>query len=108
MKKAWELIKLLAVFAIPVWGIVSCQNSDWAKENERLNRERQKRLETPHVIREADGCKVYAWKSGEHFHYFTRCPNATTTTDRTFEDCHNSGKHRSCQTKTESIVAITN
>ncbi len=58
---------------------------------------------TPHVIRQADGCKVYAFKSGEMYHYFTRCPNATTVTDRTYEECTGSGKHRHCEMKVEQI-----
>lgn len=56
----------------------------------------------PRVIREADGCKVYAFKEG-HWHYFTKCP-ATTTTDRTYEQCHKSGKTTVCENKTEQIV----
>lgn len=57
----------------------------------------------PRVIREIDGCKVYAFKSQEKWHYFTRCP-ASTTTDRTYEECHKSGKSNVCENKTEQIV----
>ena len=32
----------------------------------------------PRVIREIDGCKVYAFKSNG-WHYFTRCPSSTST-----------------------------
>lgn len=39
----------------------------------------------PRVIREVDGCKVYAFKSSAEgrWHYFTRCPGERTTTDTT-------------------------
>ena len=57
----------------------------------------------PRVIREIDGCKVYAFKSQDKWHYFTRCP-AATTTDRTYEQCHKSGKNTVCENKTEQIV----
>lgn len=39
--------------------------------------------ETPHVIREADGCKVYEFEAQGRNHYFTRCP-ATTSTERNY------------------------
>ncbi|KVE25166.1 hypothetical protein WI93_16765 [Burkholderia vietnamiensis] len=58
-----------------------------------------------HVIREADSCKVYAWKDGGGTtHYFTKCPNSTVTTDRQYEvHC---GK--SCRrTETESVTTET-
>lgn len=57
----------------------------------------------PRVIREADGCKVYAFKQGDKWHYFTKCPS-TTTTDRTYEQCRKSGKQTICEDKTEQIV----
>lgn len=33
----------------------------------------------PRLISEKDGCKVYAFKAGERWHYFTRCATSTTT-----------------------------
>lgn len=48
--------------------------------------ERLKR-ETPHVIREADGCKVYAFESGGRDHFFTRCPASTDTETTWTENC---------------------
>ena len=45
----------------------------------------RKARETPHVIREADGCKVYAFVKGDREHFFTRCP-VTTDTERTWEE----------------------
>jgi hypothetical protein len=63
----------------------------------------ERREQTPHVIREADGCKVYAWKGGDRYHYFTRCPASTTVTDQHWQQCTGSGKTRSCKEMTESI-----
>lgn len=64
------------------------------------------RESTPHVIREADGCKVYEFKSGGRFHFFTRCPSYTTT-QRNYEECHQSGKTKHCEVKSE-VVNTTN
>lgn len=59
---------------------------------------------TPHVVREADGCKVYAWKGGDdRFHYFTRCPASTTSTESSWQECTGSGKTRSCKVMSETI-----
>ncbi len=61
----------------------------------------------PRVIREADGCKVYAFKSGNDWHYFTRCPNSQVTTERNWQECHTEmvGKvsQRKCINKKEII-----
>lgn len=70
---------------------------------ERAKVEERRRQETPHVVREADGCKVYAFKSGDRWHYFTRCPNAVTVTDTAYEHCTGSGKTRSCKELHDSI-----
>lgn len=67
---------------------------------------RRRAEETPHVIREADGCKVYAFLSGDRYHYFTRCPDKTVT-DASWDECHTEmvGKvsTKKCVTKSESI-----
>lgn len=67
----------------------------------------RKANETPHVVREADGCKVYAFLSGDRYHYFTRCPDSKTTTDTSWDECHSEmvGKvsTRKCVTKSEAI-----
>ena len=62
---------------------------------------------TPHIVREADGCKVYAFKSGDRWHYFTRCPDSRTVTDTAYEQCTGSGKTRSCKELHDSIE-VTN
>ncbi len=67
----------------------------WAQEAAQ-----RRARETPHVVREADGCKVYAFERGGRDHYFTRCP-ATTDTETTWkESC---GKNCTRQ-KAENIV----
>lgn len=63
----------------------------------------ERREATPHVVREADGCKVYAFKSGERYHYFTRCKEMVTT-DSSWEECTSSGKQRHCKIMNESIT----
>lgn len=55
----------------------------------------------PHVIREADGCKVYAFESGGRFHYFTRCPDSHTTTESSWQ----ARQGKTYVTKTETIEA---
>jgi hypothetical protein len=60
--------------------------------------------QTPHVIREADGCKVYAFKAGDSTHYFTRCPNATVTTDRSYTVACGTPKAQKQCPKIETIV----
>lgn len=72
---------------------------------EKARAEQDKRERTPHVIREADGCKVYAWKGGDRYHYFTRCPASTTVTTQNWQECSGSGKHRTCHDRTEEIEA---
>lgn len=75
---------------------------DRAKEDNR-KAEIRKQKETPHVVREADGCKVYAFLSGDRWHYFTRCPDSTTVTDTAYQHCTGSGKTRSCKELHDSI-----
>lgn len=99
--KAW--IITLSVLGLIVFGINSCEQSEWNQQQKRERAERERREQTPHVIREADGCKVYAFKSGDRYHYFTRCPDSRTTTESSWEECRQSGKQRTCETKTESI-----
>lgn len=56
--------------------------------------------ETPKVIREADGCKVYAFERHGRDHYFTRCPATTDTETNWTESCgKNCTRH-----KAENIV----
>lgn len=98
-----DLVVLIAVFAGILFGVSSCQNSEWYKRDQREQAESERREKTPHVIREADGCKVYTFKSGDRYHYFTRCNNSKTSTESSWEECRQAGKTRTCETKTETI-----
>ena len=91
-----------AVVGLPIFGIHSCRQSEWWQAGGRAIAERERRESTPHVVREADGCKVYAFKAQERYHYFTR-RGSTTTTSSGRESCDTSGKARSCRREHEEI-----
>lgn len=67
-----------------VYSLILIEDTEWRKEERKVAEVKRKQEATPHVIRQtADGCKVYAWKGGEMWHYFTRCsPLDTVTTER--------------------------
>lgn len=100
----WLIVSLLAVF-----GVYSCATSEWFKESLRKEAQESaaeaRRLRTPRLVSEADGCKVYTFNPGDRWHYFTRCA-AQTTTDTSYERCSGSGKHKTCETRTEQIVNV--
>jgi len=99
----WLLI--CAVAGIPTCTYTSCFSDEAVARREAKEAKEKAQDEAdrvPRVIREVDGCKVYAFKEGK-WHFFTRCPQ-TTTTDRTYESCRQSGKQRICEDKTEQIV----
>lgn len=101
---SWQgLAVFVAMTGAVVFGVSSCQNSEWYQRDLRERAERERREQTPHVIREVDGCKVYAFKSGDRFHYFTRCKNSKTSTTSNWEECSQSGKIRTCKAQTETI-----
>mgnify|MGYP001600275044 CR=1 FL=1 len=76
-----DLLITIAVLGVTLFGVRSCADSEWYQASERETAAREARESTPHVVREADGCKVYAFKSGDRYHYFTRCPDSATTTE---------------------------
>ena len=97
------LLSVVVCLALMFGVIKACRNTDSYKA-EQAEEARQAAADAkPHVIREADGCKVYAFKAGERFHYFTRCPDAKTSTDTNYEVCTQSGKTRTCKPQTETI-----
>ena len=59
-------------------------NSDTLEENKKQREAEQEKAKIPHVTREADGCKVYAFDANNSTHYFTRCPDSTTVTERNY------------------------
>jgi hypothetical protein len=78
---------LAIVLAIPTCAYKGCFSDEAVAERQEERAKKAAQVEAdkqPRVVREADGCKVYAFKSGEHWHFFTRCPS-TTTTDRTYD-----------------------
>ena len=99
----WAMLGI--VVFIPTCTYKSCFSDEAVAERkaEKAKEAAQYRADQePRVIREADGCKVYAFKDGERWHYFTRCPT-TTTTDRNYTE--RSGKvtvHKTEQIVTEN------
>lgn len=102
----WNAFALLLIVWFGTLIYRATTDEEWAKERakEHAAEAAQRRAnETPHVVREADGCKVYAFMAGDRWHYFTRCPNAVTVTDTAYEQCTGSGKFRSCKELHSSI-----
>ena len=93
-----------SIIAAACAGLVyGCNFSDWAKRDAAARQAQERADATPHVIREADGCKVYAFKSGD-WHYFTRCGSTVTTERNWTENCGKACvKHKS-----ETIVTEGN
>lgn len=85
-----ELGSLIVLSIIAIL-VVGCNQSDWwqayAKEIEDTAAVERKAAATPHVIREADGCKVYAFSAEGREHYFTRCPANTVTEASYTQNC---------------------
>lgn len=71
----------IGVSMLVVFGAHSCIESQWFKNAQSEAAQRWKEQQTPHVVREVDGCKVYAFERGGYDHYFTRCPGSITTTE---------------------------
>ncbi|WP_334029024.1 hypothetical protein [Burkholderia orbicola] len=78
--------------------------SDAAKQELARDRAQARADATPHVIREADGCKVYAFKADDKWHYFTRCSDGTVTTERNWTESRRQGKQTITENKSETIV----
>lgn len=72
------------------------------QEAKRIEERRQER--TPRFYADApDGCKVYTFKPGDRWLYFTRCPNAKTSTETSWtEQC---GKN--CSKVVSSTIETT-
>lgn len=74
-----DTIIIIAFCGLVVFGISSCQESEWYKNNERMQEEKRREERTPRLVSEKDGCKVYTFKGGDQWHYFTRCQQTTVT-----------------------------
>jgi hypothetical protein len=97
-------IAFMAVLAGLIYG---CEFSDWGKAQNAAQEAEYRAESKPHIVREVDSCKVYAWRDDGGrgtTHYFTRCPNSVVTTERNYtEQCgKNCTRH-----KTETIVTET-
>jgi hypothetical protein len=99
-----DFLILIALCGAVIFGITSCEQSKWYQDSEKSRREQERLDATPHVIREADGCKVYAFKSGDNWHYFTRCADGTVTTERNYSERHG----KTTVHKSETIVTSGN
>lgn len=75
------------------------EQTESRKEWDRAEAAREEAERQPRVIREADGCKVYAFKAGDRWHYFTRCANQTTT-----DSSYTVRSGKTSRTETESIT----
>ena len=87
-----DVVIWIGGFALVIWGINSCSNTEWYKESQRKEAKQFAAAAQPHPIRTADGCTVYEWKDqggAGTTHYFTRCgPTETVTTERHYmENC---------------------
>ena len=96
----WTAIFLFCT--VVIFGIKSCADSDLYKASKAANQAQEAADARPRVIREVDGCKVYAFKS-DNWHYFTRCP-AETTTDTGRTVITRSGKTTQSHVEYDSIV----
>ncbi|RQZ76439.1 hypothetical protein DF052_00350 [Burkholderia glumae] len=95
---------LSAVGGCTYWGVFS-DGAKRAMERDRARDRAQAAADaTPHVIREADGCKVYAFRADSNWHYFTRCPDGTVTTERNWTESRRQGKQTITEHKSETIV----
>ncbi|HVM91357.1 MAG TPA: hypothetical protein VMT67_01025 [Terriglobales bacterium] len=75
-----------AIVAVFAFGVKKCTDTEWYQEGERQTAAQEAAERQPHVIREADGCKVYAFKANDSLHYFTRCSNSTVATERNWRE----------------------
>lgn len=101
------VVKFVIVVAIAIFGITSCLDAEWYKESQRRDAAQREADKQPRVIREADGCKVYAFKSGSDWHYFTRC-GSTVSTERNYSVSRQCGKTTCTDKKIETIVTEGN
>jgi hypothetical protein len=98
-----EILKWIALVALVAFGIHGCIQWDNNRPSTIAARAAEAAQDAanrkPHVIREADGCKVYAFLSEGRYHYFTRCPGSSTSTESSWTESHG----KSHVTKTETI-----
>lgn len=102
MRTFQAIVFWLVLFGLVIFGIKSCQETAWYQASEKADEQARVAANTPHVIREADGCKVYEFNVDHTYHFFTRCPVYTTTERHYNESC---GKNKTCE-RVEEIQTI--
>jgi hypothetical protein len=103
----WSICKGIIFVGLVFFGMHSCFNSDWFIAQEKQKAIAAQAAAIPHVIRDVDGCKVYAFASGGMEHYYTRC-GATVTTERNYTVNKQCGKTQCTERKQETIVTEGN
>jgi len=96
----WNFCALVCFCVALVVGVNACTDTEWYKEDQKRDAEARRQAATPHVIREFDGCKVYAFTTDRE-HYFTRCGSTVSTETNFSKSC---GKN--C-TKQDSDTIVT-
>lgn len=99
-----ELLKWCAFAVFCGGALYECNFSEWARRQDAAREAQERAEQKPHVIREADGCKVYAFKANGDLHYFTRCDNGMVSTERNWTE--RQGKRT--VNKSETIVTENN
>lgn len=100
------LLGVLGFCIVVGTGITSCENSEWNQKMKQEQRERERADAKPRIVREVDGCKVYAFKatpSASHWTFFTRCPDSKTSTESSHNRTVRVGKTTSTVTDTETV-----
>jgi hypothetical protein len=94
-----DAVKFFGAVVVGLFGVKSCADSDWYQKQMSANAAARTARETPHVIREKDGCKVYAFERDGRDHYFTRCGEVVTTETNWTQSC---GKN--CSKQVSDII----
>lgn len=103
------VFSLVAIVSTVVSYYISLPETKERYENNM--RERKEQIEkdkNPHVIREADGCKVYQFLGdNSKWYYFTRCENSSTVTSSPHTECQLVGKVNTCKDVSTNIETST-
>ena len=64
------VMKKILVVLLSIAALSACDNR---------TPEEKEFAQTPHVIKQFDGCKTYKFEDNDSQHYVTRCPNSEVT-----------------------------
>jgi hypothetical protein len=81
--EAWFPILLVALI---VFGVHSCETSEWKREFDANVKARESAERVPRLFSEGGGCKVYVFTEAGRDHYFTECPGKQVTTDASYSE----------------------